>query len=61
VGYLEGKRRKKMLPDPNTAFARVKHIRKAQVSVGRVIEESDDPEASDEDIEVADCIIVDSN
>ena len=47
VGEVEGKKRKKVKPDPNAKFATIANIREAQRAVGRDIPDSEESELSE--------------
>ena len=55
---MRARKRKKVEEDPNTTFANIQTIRKAQRAVGRPTEESEDTEEAEDSEDIEDCIEV---
>ena len=55
---MRARKRKKVEEDPNTTFANIQTIRKAQRAVGRPTEESEDTEEVEDSEDIEDCIEV---
>ena len=62
VERLRPTKRRKVVPDPNTAFSTIEDIYRAQIEAGRIEVESEEEdttiESSEEESEGGDCIIV---
>ncbi len=55
---MRARKRKKVQEDPNTTFANIQTIRKAQKAVGRPTEDVEDTEEAEDSEDIEDCIEV---
>ena len=58
LGAIKPRKRKRVNTDPNTTFAGIGTIRRAQISAGAIDDEPDDSSEDGESSDASDCIVV---